>query len=236
MRPRAKWGCLAALGCCLLLIATFDPAVAPAWASVGEREGEGRRALERAKLSLKGITQHNKLLGNRDAPVRLVIFSDPQSPLSRLWQVRVLPALVKKYVRLGKLQIEWRAFTVLGSASLAGEDFIAAAGRQNHLWDVLDDVMANQGEENSGWLNRSLLETIGSVIPGFDVTKAVSVAGSRSVAQEIVSDEHMGQRYGLVGVPFVLLARRGRPLKPLDFGSYTPEAFEVRIHHLLSEH
>lgn len=63
----------------------------------------------------------------------MLLFNDPQSPFSRLWQVKILPALVRKYVETGELQIQWHGFAVLGPASVAGEDFIAAAGLQNHL-------------------------------------------------------------------------------------------------------
>lgn len=150
-----------------------------------------------------------------------------------MWQVQVLPALVRKYVEAGKLQIQWHGFAVLGPASVAGEDFIAAADLQNHLWNVLDSIMVHQGEENSGWLNRSLLEQIGVSIKGFNIAKALSDADSPAIAQEIRSDVHAGEKDGIIGVPFIMVGRRGKPLKQLGFTDYTPADFEGPIDRLL---
>ena len=177
------------------------------------------------RLSLAGIPQHNETLGSPSAPVRMLLFNDPQSPFSRIWQIQVLPALVRKYVETGKLQIQWHGFAVVGPASVAGDDFIAAAGLQNHLWNVLDSIMAHQGEENSVWLNRSLLEQIGASIKGFNTTKALSDADSPAIAQEIHSDVYEGEKDGIIGVPFIMMGRRGKPLKPLGFTDYTPTDF-----------
>lgn len=93
--------------------------------------------------------------------------------------------------------------------------------------------MTNPGEEGSRWLTSPLLETIGSVIPGFDVAKAMSDAGSRSVGNKIASDERLGRKHGVIGVPFFLVARRDKPLKPLELNDYTPIAFERPIDRLL---
>jgi hypothetical protein len=100
---------------------------------------------------------------------------------------------------------------VIGPASVTGERFIAVAGLQNHLWDVLDDIIANQGEENSGWLNPSLLEQIGASIPGFDVAAATTAATSPTITAEIAADLRQGERDGVEGVPAIQLGRRGGP-------------------------
>lgn len=197
------------------------------------KHGASPRTFAVSKLSLAGIPQHDETLGSPRAPVKMLLFNDPQSPISRMWHVQVLPSLVRKYVKVGKLQIQWHGFAVIGPASVAGEDFIAAAGLQNHLWDMLDEIMVNQGIENSGWLNLSLVEQIGTSIHGFNVAKAVTDAGSPAVAQEIRSDVHQGEKDGLVGVPFILVGRRGKPLKPLAFTEYTPADFEGPIDRLL---
>lgn len=120
-----------------------------------------------------------------------------------------LPRDLRKYVRSGKLQIQWHGYAVIGPASVTGERFIAAAGLQNHLWDVLDDIIANQGEENSGWLNASLLEQVGTSIPGFNVAAAMADAGSPTITYELLVDVRRGNRDRLAGVPFIELGRRG---------------------------
>ncbi len=79
-----------------------------------------------SRLSLAGIPQHNRVLGRRHAPVVMDFWGDPQSPYSRLFDRVVLPKLVARYVRSGKLQIRWRSFAVVGLESLEGEEFVFA--------------------------------------------------------------------------------------------------------------
>jgi protein-disulfide isomerase len=189
--------------------------------------------IKSSKLSLAGIPQHNETLGSPRAPVKMLYFDDPQCPICLDWHTKVMPALVRKYVRTGKLQIQWHGFAVIGPASVTGERFIAAAGLQNHLWNALDDIMANQGQENSGWLNTSLLEQVGSSIEGFNVDATMAAASSPTITQELSTDLRQGERYGVEGVPAILYGRRGGPLKYLEFTEYTPADFEGPINRLL---
>src|SRR5262245_61293734 len=120
--------------------------VATAMLAIGAQAASGETvpatppptSVKLSTLSLAGIPQHNETLGNSRAPVKMLYFGDPQCSFCLEFHKRILPALVRKYVRKGKLQIQWHGLAIIGSASVTGERFIAAAGRQNHLWDVLD--------------------------------------------------------------------------------------------------
>jgi protein-disulfide isomerase len=136
-------------------------------------------------------------------------------------------------VRTGKVKIQWHAFTVFGPMSVSGERFIAAAGLQSHLWDVLDDVMANQGPENSGWLGIPLLERIGASIEGFDVEAAKVAISSPAIVQQVATNTRAGLRHGFDGVPSFLYGPSSGPLKPLPFAALTPADFEHPINRLL---
>ncbi len=190
-------------------------------------------SIKASKLSLAGIPQHNETLGNPRAPVKMLYFDDPQCPICLEWHTQVMPALVRKYVRTGKLQIQWHGFAVIGPASVTGERFIAAAGLQNHLWDALDDVMANQGEENSGWLSVSLLERVGASIAGFNVAATLAAASSPAITQELAADVRAGERHRVDGVPAIFYGRRGGPLRYLEYTQYTPADFERPLNRLL---
>jgi protein-disulfide isomerase len=188
-----------------------------------------------SRLSLEGVPQHNETLGYPRAPVKMVYFNDPKCPICLEWQQKVLPALVRKYARTGRLQIQWQGIVVEGfrPTSLFGERFIAASGLQNHLWDVLDDVMANQRGENSDWLNESLLEEVGAVIPGFNVAAAMAAASSRTIQRELESAERLFERYRQTGVPAILVGPRRGPLRVLEASSYTRAEYETAINRLL---
>jgi protein-disulfide isomerase len=219
-----------------LLVATAMLAIG-AQAASGEtdRASTPPASIKPSTLSLAGIPQHNETLGSSRAPVKMLYFSDPQCPICLDFHKRILPALVRKYVRTGKLQIQWHGFAVVGPASVTGNRFIAAAGRQNHLWDVLDDVMANQGTENSGWLNAPLLEQIGSSIEGFDVAAAKAAASSPAIKQELAANMQQGKSLKILGPPAIFYGRRGGPLEFLDANAFSdpPADFERPINRLL---
>jgi protein-disulfide isomerase len=185
-----------------------------------------------SKLSLAGIPQHNETLGSLRAPVKILYFDDPQCPVCLAWHRQVLPVLVRKYVRTGRLQIQWHGFAVIGPDSVTGERFVAAAGLQDHLWDVLDDIEANQGEGNSGWLTASLFERIGASIPGFDVTAALAAANSPTVTHELAADLQQGEVDGIPGVPYMRLGRRGGHLV---WAEDALPPLEKAINHLLRD-
>jgi hypothetical protein len=186
-----------------------------------------------SRLSLRGIAQHNETLGSPKAPVKMVYFGDPQSPITLLWQDGVLPALVRRYVKTGRLQIQWQGLEVVGPASLVGERFIEAAGLQNHLWDVLGDVMANQGELHSGWLNASLLEEVGASIPGFNVAAAMSAASSPAITGELLTALRLADRHRVDGVPAIFLAPRNGRLRGAECSTFEPPEWEREVNRLL---
>jgi len=165
----------------------------------------------------------------------MLYFGDPQCPICLSFHKRILPALVQKYVRTGKLQIQWHGFAIIGPASVTGARFIAAAGRQDHLWDVLDDIMANQGPENSGWLSAPLIEQIGTSIEGFDVRAAMAAASSSVIKQELAAEKQQAKNLDVIGVPAIFYGRRGGPLKFLDANAFSdpPADFERPINRLL---
>src|SRR5262245_57038092 len=94
---------------------------------------------------LSGIPQQGIALGRPDAPATLVVYADPQCPYCAEWERTALRPLVEKYVREGKLRIEYRGIAIVGSDSVQGLRYFAAAAQQNHMWDVLTASYAAQG-------------------------------------------------------------------------------------------
>jgi protein-disulfide isomerase len=194
---------------------------------------ESRAAMRLSSLSLAGVVQHDQTLGSPRAPIELAYFDDVQCRFCRQWHTAVFPTLVRRYVRTGELQIQWHGYAVIGPDSVAGERFVLAAGLQNHLWDVLGDVFASQGEENGGWLTPVLLEAIGGAIPGFNVPQAVADSESQAIARKVRADDAYGRRVNLTGTPWFLLGRRGHTLHSLVVESLTPREFTRPIAKLL---
>ena len=111
-------------------------------------------AAETAAL-LRGIPQHGTTLGSPNAPIRLVEYADLQCVYCGAWARDVFPTLVRRYVRTGKVQLEFRGLAFVGDDSRVGLRTALAAAQQNRLWNVAELLYRNQGAENSGWINDS---------------------------------------------------------------------------------
>ena len=61
-----------------------------------------------AQQLLAGIPQHGTVLGKPSAPVTMTEWIDLQCPYCQQFETQVLPVLIRKYVRTGKLKVDAR--------------------------------------------------------------------------------------------------------------------------------
>lgn len=135
-------------------------------------------------VDLSGIPQHGRVLGSPDARVTVIEYADQQCPGCRYYTLNVFPTLVRKYVRPGKVKMEYRGFPFIGADSVKGLRFLLAAGRQNRLWQLQEALYRYQGRENSGWITDSLVRELAAKIPGLDVHELFADASSAAITKE----------------------------------------------------
>src|SRR5438128_6352919 len=97
------------------------------------------------------IPEHGNVLGSPKAPVTMVEYVDLQCPHCRDFEATVMPTIVQRFVRTGKLKIEARAIAIIGSDSIRGRDAAIAAAQQNRMFGFMQVTYFNQGTENTGW-------------------------------------------------------------------------------------
>ncbi len=180
-------------------------------------------ATEAAAL-FEGIPQQAVALGEPDAPVTMLEFTDLQCPFCREFAVEALPELVEKHVRTGKLRIELRGLAFLGPDSERGLRAAFAASSQNTLFEYTELLFYNQGAENSGWLSQDLVEAAGRSLPGVDVAQLTSDMDSAAVSDLI--DEHAAdaERRGVNSTPTVFVGPTGGELRRVTLASATDVA------------
>jgi protein-disulfide isomerase len=170
-------------------------------------------------VSLAGIPQNDRVLGNPGARVELVEYADPQCPACRLYTENFFPTLVKEYVRPGKVKTEFRGFPFIGDDSVTAYRFLLAAAKQDKLWNLAQAFYGNQGAENSGWVTDDLIRRLAGEIPGLDVHKLFADAGSADVVQEAEGAEAAGTAAGLTKTPTFVIAVGKKPPYEVQFGS-----------------
>ncbi len=74
-------------------------------------------------------------LGNPDAPVTMVVFSDYRCPFCARYANTTEPEIVEKFVKTGQLRLEWRDFPIFGDSSMLAARAGRAAAAQGKFWE-----------------------------------------------------------------------------------------------------
>jgi protein-disulfide isomerase len=182
-----------------------------------------------------GIPQAGEHLGSSRAPVRLVEFADLQCPYCAQWERTTLPVIVRRYVRTGKVQMEFRGLRFLGPDSDKAVRAAVAAGEQGKLWNVVQSLYERQGGENSGWVTDEVLTQVGEAVPGLNTDRMLGVLGSPKVVNTVLQNERLAKRLGVHSTPTFFVARLGQPLQEVRLRSLDPSGIEPTLRRLLRQ-
>lgn len=204
--------------------------VAMGFALAGSDEGEsgtttGSPEGVRETLALyRGIPQRGTQLGNPAAKVTLVEFADLQCPFCGKYGREVLPAIVNRYVRDGRVKLVFQNVSGLGEDSVEAAEMAAAAGRQDRLFQFVDLVYRNQGAENEGWVDEDYLRRIAAAV-GLDVERALAERKDPAVAAQLKAAESAAKGADVDAVPSWLVTRAGQAPEKLEPDSIEVEPF-----------
>jgi protein-disulfide isomerase len=188
-------------------LGTAKPSTAQAQASGAEQSA----AAEVTSL-LAGIPQRGSTLGEPRAPVTVQFFGDLQCPYCRLFTLKLVPSLIQRYVRPGKLKIEYRS---LETATRDPETFqiqqvaALAAGKQNKMWEFIDLFYHEQGRENSGYVTEHYLDELAQQLTGLNLIAWTAARNDTALAKMITSDGVAAKNAGLTSTPTFLLSTSG---------------------------
>ncbi|MDU5945943.1 MAG: DsbA family protein [Paenibacillus macerans] len=99
------------------------------------------------------------VLGNAEAPVKIVEFGDFQCPACKNVNQLIKPELVKDYVDQGKAAFYFMNLPILGTDSHTAALAAQSVFHQNPdaYWTYFDAIYERQGDENSGWASAEFL-------------------------------------------------------------------------------
>jgi protein-disulfide isomerase len=185
---------------------------------------------------LAGIPQHGIVLGDPKAPVLLVEFADPQCPFCRQFATRTLPAIIRRYVRTGKVRMELRLMTFLGEDSVRGAKALTAAGMQDRMWEAAARFYDVQGPENSGYVTDAFLRGVLGGVRRLDVARAMADRAAPRVAEELGAVHTMQSRYGVTATPTLLIGTDVANLRTVSVQTPSPEQIGATIDAELAKH
>jgi protein-disulfide isomerase len=157
----------------------------------------------------RGIPENGNVLGKSSAPVTMVEYVDLQCPFCQAFETQAMPTLISRYVRPGKLKVEVRPIAIRGSDSLLGQSGAIAAGMQNKMFDFMQLLYDNQGVEQTGWLNDTIVKSAALSIPGLDVKLFLELLNASAVAGQVKTVDAQAAADAVDSTPTILVGKTG---------------------------
>lgn len=189
----------------------------------------GLSGVKEVTAEFAGIPQAGNELGGASAPATMMVFADMQCPFCAEFENSAMPALIERYVRPGKLKIVFQPIVILGDDSETGARAVAAAAQQNKLFEYAAILYRNQGEENTGYLDKAYVKKIGGATPGLDVTKLTTALQSAPVEKLLANAQSIATSGKVDSTPSFFVSKAGEPLEPLEVSSLEASAFTPKL-------
>lgn len=205
------------LGACVIavVVAIVASSGGGGSATVKRLPGERVAGQQAAAAMFAGIPQHGTVLGNPNAKVTVLEFADLKCPICRNYTLDVMPAIVRDYVRTGKVKVDLQLMTFIGPDSVGAAQFAHGAAQQRLMWNVADVFYANQGDERRQYVDQAFLRRIGSGVPGLNVDRALA----QTSTAELTATQQLVDRYRVTGTPTFVVD--GRKLAGFDAATLT---------------
>ena len=231
-RKRRLWLIGATLAFAAVLVAMAIALAGSDDAESGTTTGPPEGAAEVAAL-YRGIPQRGIELGRPDAKVTMTEFADLQCPFCGQYGREVLPTIVERYVRPGKVKLVFRNLDFLGEDSVEAARMAGAAGRQNKLYQFVDLLYRNQGTENTGWVDDDYLRRLARAA-GLDAERAMREREDPAIGAQIDEAKRVAEGAGIDATPAFLLQRAGEEPERLETEALAPGPFTEALDRALA--
>jgi protein-disulfide isomerase len=214
----------------LLAVAAAAAALVCVAAVASSSGGTPDRAAQAPAVSslFRGIQEHDGVLGDPKAPLTVTEYIDLQCPVCAAAARQTLPALVRDYVRTGKVRLEARTLHFIGPDSERAARFAAGAAQQNRFWPFLEAFYAAQGQENSGFVTDAFLRSVARPA-GVDADSALAQMNSASAQAQLNRANADATTLGVDSTPTFTVARGNGRAHVLATGAQDPRALAAAL-------
>ena len=178
-------------------------------------------------------------MGDPNAPVKIVEFSDYQCPFCERFSTDTEPSLIESYISTGKVHFTYRSTgnwvsQNINSGLTESEDAAEAAycaGDQGKYWEMHDMIFANVLGEDVGSFTDRRLSAIAEKT-GLDMTQYEECYSSNKYRDAVVKDGQDALAAGVQGTPsFVLIYTNasGEEVSELIEGAQPFSVFQEKI-------
>lgn len=168
-------------------------------------------------------------MGDVNAPVVLVEFSDYRCPFCGVFARDTLPKLKAEYIDTGKVRYERRDLPVFGAESVLGAMAARAAGEQGKYWQYHEAVYADAPERGHLKIDDAKVMAWAKEVGVPDLPKFQADLKNPVLSQMIDHDMSEGQSLGATGTPAFIIG--STPI----FGAQPIKAFRDAINKELEQ-
>lgn len=220
---------LAIFGAGLLVIIAAIAVVIAVSSGGSDSSSKPKAAVPPAESKFAGIKQTGNTLGDPNAKGTMMVFADMQCPFCAEFENKAFPPIVDRYVKTGKLNVVFQPISILGSDSVVAAKAVVAAAAQGKLFDYAAAFYANQGQENTGYVNEEFLTKVAQAVPGLNVAKWKADLNSESGTSILTRAQAAAQTARIDSTPSFMVAKTGKTLEPLQVTSLTADAFFEKL-------
>ena len=169
------------------------------------------------------------VLGNQDAPVTIVEFSDFQCPFCSRFYQQTLPLIKENYIQTGIVKLVYRDFPLeIHRNAVPAHIAAECADEQGKFWEY-HDILFDRQSQWQGLLQGSTEEKFSQYASalGMDTTSFESCLKSEEIANEVAQDFRAGAQYGSTGTPTFFIGNEDGYIKMVGAQPYA--AFEAAI-------
>jgi len=177
---------------------------------------------------LAGVPQHGDTLGRDDAPATLYVYEDPQCPYCKEWALGTFPTVVRDYVKTGRLKLVYQGVEIIGPNSQPALRALYAAGKQNKLWNLSEELYERQGEENSGWVTDDVLRSAATAV-GVNAARMLADAKAPAITARLKQSEQAFEAAGSPGTPTFVVQRALAVPAQLQLAGLDPASFKAAL-------
>lgn len=159
--------------------------------------------------AIAAVPTEGRVIGDPNAPVRLVEYGDYQCPACAAFDEQVFPLLLSKYIATGKISFEFRDLAFLGNDSVTAAEAAACAIDQDGFWPYHQTIYANHFGENLGNLSESRLLKMAD-LSGLDRDAIASCLDAGTYAADVQQMRQEASQLGLTSTPSFVL--NGEPI------------------------
>ncbi len=203
------------------LLAVACLAIATALAACGGAEQHAAKtsgaqtpgAVAEVRSLLAGLPQRGNALGSPRAPVIVQYFGDLECPFCRRFTLRALSTLIRRYVRTGKLRIEYRSLETAtrDTATFVTQQVAAlAAAKQNKMWNFLELFYREEGREDSGYVTERYLQGLAQQVTGLNLVAWTAARSDSTLAATLIADDRAARAARLTSTPSFLIGKTTR--------------------------